>query len=85
MCHGETGVGNGAMADLLKNPPPDLTRITERYGKFPTDQILAKVVQALGESLLVHDKDKQGHSYIDPIHDSLINYWSTCLHWRGWA
>ena len=43
MCHGETGVGNGPMADLLKNPPLDLTKITERHGKFPTDEIVAKV------------------------------------------
>ena len=43
MCHGETGVGDGAMADLLKNPPPDLTQIKERNGKFPVDQIMTKV------------------------------------------
>lgn len=43
VCHGEGGQ-IGPMADLLKNPPPDLTLISQRNGgKFPTDQISIKV------------------------------------------
>lgn len=43
VCHGESGQ-SGPMADLLKNPPPDLTTISQRNGgKFPTDQITTKV------------------------------------------
>lgn len=58
MCHGETGVGNGPMAELLKNPPSDLTKITERYGKFPTDEIVSKVSGK---------KDITGHSSEMPV------------------
>ena len=42
MCHGEHG--DGAMADLLNTPPPDLTKIAARRdGKFPEDAITKKV------------------------------------------
>lgn len=35
-CHGPTGLGDGAVGQLLKVPPPDLTRIAERNGgNFP--------------------------------------------------
>jgi len=37
-CHGEHG--DGAMASMLKVPPPDLTRISKRRnGVFPVDEI----------------------------------------------
>lgn len=36
VCHGPNGTGDGALADLLTQAPPDLTRISQRYGgKFP--------------------------------------------------
>jgi mono/diheme cytochrome c family protein len=36
VCHGLSLRGNGPMAELLLVPPPDLTRIAERYGgSFP--------------------------------------------------
>ncbi len=38
MCHGKEG--DGTMADMLKVPPPDLTRISERRnGIFPDEEI----------------------------------------------
>lgn len=39
LCHGDNAVGDGAMAELLKIPPPDLTQISARYNGFPTAQI----------------------------------------------
>ena len=36
VCHGPGGVGDGPLADLLLQPPPDLTKISQRNnGKFP--------------------------------------------------
>ena len=36
VCHGPDGVGDGPLADLLLQPPPDLTKISQRNnGKFP--------------------------------------------------
>jgi mono/diheme cytochrome c family protein len=41
-CHGETGVGNGPVSDLLRVPPFDLTAIAKRNaGAFPGDQVFA--------------------------------------------
>lgn len=31
-CHGTGGEGNGPVAGALRTPPPDLTRLVERYG-----------------------------------------------------
>lgn len=42
VCHGEHG--DGPMADLLKTPPLDLTRIAARRdGKFPDEAITQKI------------------------------------------
>jgi mono/diheme cytochrome c family protein len=39
-CHGESGKGNGRLAELLKVPPSDLTRISQRNGgAFPVDRM----------------------------------------------
>jgi mono/diheme cytochrome c family protein len=39
-CHGATGVGNGPLADQLRNTPPDLTRFTARNGGvFPRERV----------------------------------------------
>lgn len=36
VCHGTEAKGDGALADLLTLPPPDLTKISQRNnGKFP--------------------------------------------------
>ena len=38
LCHGKNG--DGAMAEMLKIPPPDLTQISvRRNGEFPEDEI----------------------------------------------
>ncbi len=34
-CHGAGGRGDGEMASILVKPPSDLTRISERSGRFP--------------------------------------------------
>jgi mono/diheme cytochrome c family protein len=38
-CHGESGRGDGPVARGLGTMVPDLTRITQRYGGFPTTLI----------------------------------------------
>ncbi len=38
-CHGEAAHGDGPVAPTLKSVVPDLTRITQRYGDFPTTLI----------------------------------------------
>lgn len=38
-CHGESGRGDGPVARGLSVKVPDLTRISERYGEFPTTLI----------------------------------------------
>ena len=39
-CHGESGKGNGRLAELLKMPPSDLTQISQRNGgAFPVDRM----------------------------------------------
>lgn len=36
VCHGPNGAGDGPLAELLTQPPPDLTKISQRNnGKFP--------------------------------------------------
>jgi mono/diheme cytochrome c family protein len=43
-CHGETGKGDGPVADLLKQPPGDLTQIARRAGGvFPRDVVIRKI------------------------------------------
>lgn len=44
VCHGTSLRGDGPMAELLVTPPPDLTRISERYGgSFPRSGIAWKI------------------------------------------
>ena len=39
-CHGLTGEGDGPLAQALTTPPPNLRRLSERYGNpLPEDQI----------------------------------------------
>ena len=43
-CHGETGKGDGPVADLLKRPPGDLTQIARRAGgNFPRDAVIRTI------------------------------------------
>lgn len=39
-CHGESGKGDGMLADMLVVAPPDLTSLRKRHGgKFPTSWV----------------------------------------------
>lgn len=41
-CHGEHGEGDGPVADTLRRPPADLTRVSARAGGvFPRNQVIA--------------------------------------------
>jgi mono/diheme cytochrome c family protein len=43
-CHGESARGNGPLAELLKVPPPDLTRLTIRNnGEFPSNTVYSTI------------------------------------------
>ena len=43
-CHGETGRGDGPVAEALAKPPTDLTKLTATYGGvFPAEEIYAYV------------------------------------------
>lgn len=38
-CHGADATGHGSEATHLPKKPADLTRISQRYGKFPEDRV----------------------------------------------
>ena len=39
-CHGDRATGNGPVAEMLKVPPADLTRLSaENGGKFPAEKV----------------------------------------------
>ncbi|MGH0034018.1 MAG: c-type cytochrome [Myxococcota bacterium] len=43
-CHGATGNGKGPVASVLKTPPADLTRLSEKYGlPLPEKPLLAYI------------------------------------------
>ena len=43
-CHGVSGKGNGSIADLLKQPPPDLTQLARRAGgEFPREAVIRAI------------------------------------------
>jgi mono/diheme cytochrome c family protein len=42
-CHGVDAKGHGPEAAKLPKKPVDLTRITERYGRFPEDRVFATI------------------------------------------
>ena len=44
VCHGAGGLGDGPLAELLLQPPPDLTKISQRNnGKFPVLDIYQSI------------------------------------------
>ncbi|MCP3964141.1 MAG: cytochrome c [bacterium] len=56
-CHGNQARGDGIVADVLKIPPSDLTRISaRREGEFPFEEI---------RELIDGRKDVQGHGNRD--------------------
>lgn len=43
-CHGNSGRGNGPVADAMSVPVPDLTRIRERNdGEFPREALIRRI------------------------------------------
>lgn len=48
-CHGVGGEGNGPVADSLRQPPADLTRLAERYGTPLPRQELAAFIDGRRE------------------------------------
>jgi mono/diheme cytochrome c family protein len=42
-CHGVDAKGHGPEATKLPKKPVDLTRISERYGRFPEDRVFATI------------------------------------------
>jgi len=53
ICHGNDGKGAGAMADLLKIPPSDLTTIqSRREGTFP-DEVMHEIIRG-GQDVAGH-------------------------------
>ena len=55
VCHGAGLTGDGPMAEVLVLPPPDLTRISERYRGFPRIGI-ARIIDGR-DPLLSHGGD----------------------------
>lgn len=43
VCHGVDGKGNGPAAEALKVRPPDLTTLTKRNGKYPSDHVTSAI------------------------------------------
>ena len=51
-CHGVTGKGNGAIADLLRRSPPDLTQLARSNGGIlPMERLYQSI---LGDSVAAH-------------------------------
>jgi mono/diheme cytochrome c family protein len=46
VCHGPDGKGNGPAAVALKTPPPDLTTIAKRHGKFSARDVEDQITGA---------------------------------------
>ena len=51
-CHGVTGKGNGAISDLLRRSPPDLTQLARNNGGIlPMERLYQSI---LGDSVAAH-------------------------------
>ncbi len=83
LCHGKDGKGTGAINDLLKTAPADLTTLTKKNGGvFPTDRVYSVIdgrvmVKAHGDRDMPawgyrysSDKAKAAEYYMDsPYYD----------------
>ena len=50
ICHGDDGTGNGAVAELFRVPPSDLTTLAERSGgAFPFSEAYQSIATGLGQ------------------------------------
>ncbi len=43
-CHGTGGKGDGPLADVLKRPPPDLTRLAANNGGIYPSDLVARII-----------------------------------------
>ena len=56
-CHGDTGQGDGPMAEVLTIQPKDLTRLSRDHdGEFPTDDVHATIDGR--DDVLAHGSNK---------------------------
>lgn len=62
VCHGLGLRGDGPMAEVLAVPPPDLTRIAERYDGFPRVGIAWKIDGR--DPLVSHGGDMLLYGYV---------------------
>ncbi len=62
VCHGLGLRGDGPMAEVLVVPPPDLTRIAERYDGFPRVGIAWKIDGR--DPILSHGSDMPLFGYV---------------------
>ena len=68
VCHGTRGVGDGVLADGLRQKPADLTRISERNGgTFPTSKTFAKIWGRDDEIISTHDLSEMPAFYNAPV------------------
>ena len=68
VCHGATGVGNGVLAEGLRQRPADLTRISERNGgTFPTSETFSKIWGRDDEIITTHNLSEMPAFYDAPV------------------
>ena len=68
VCHGETGIGDGVLAEGLRQTPADLTRISERNGgTFPTSETFSKIWGRDDEIISTHNMREMPAFYNAPV------------------
>lgn len=68
VCHGATGVGDGVLAEGLRQRPADLTRISERNGgTFPTSETFSKIWGRDDEVISTHNLSEMPAFYDAPV------------------
>ncbi len=87
-CHGETGMGGGSVAAVLKNPVPVLATLTQRYGgTFPEDYVHrvidgrtlmpahgTRIMPVWGDDFLRQHVGEGGESSTDFMIDALVEH-----------
>lgn len=68
VCHGASGVGDGVLADGLRQRPADLTRISMRNGgTFPTSETFSKIWGREVEIISTHKMSEMPAFYNAPV------------------
>jgi mono/diheme cytochrome c family protein len=62
-CHGRRGAGDGPVAKAIRTRPPDLRRLSDRYGFFPRDLVVAYVAGA-DRTVAAHGTDMPGWGFL---------------------